>query len=89
MAAYTAKARLRSLPAGNVVAISASAAGEADGGTEALERASAEQHDLVLGGTAGEGGDREQEDADDEDPAAAVEVGQPAAEQQDPPKVRA
>ena len=80
IAAYTAIARLRSLPAGKVVLIRASAAGRGQRGAGALEDAGHEQDLLVRGEAAEERGRAEEDDAEDEHPAAAEQVTEPAAE---------
>ena len=56
--------------------------GGGERGAEALQDARAEQHRLVLGEAAEQRGDGEDGDADHEHPAAAEEVAEPAAEQQ-------
>ena len=53
-----------------------------DRGADALQDARADHHRLVLGEPAEQRGDREHGDADDEHPAAAEDVAEPAAEQQ-------
>ncbi len=82
IAAYTAKARLRAGPAGNVVAIRASAAGEASAAPRPWRpRAASSSPSLVARPPSSEATPKIDE-ADHEDLAAAVEVTEPAAEQQ-------
>ncbi len=64
IAAYTANARLRCGPAGNVVVISASAAGEASAAPRPCSPRAAEQQRLVLREAAEQRGDREDDEAE-------------------------
>ena len=80
--ANTPNARLRSGPSWKVVVISASEVGEAIAPpTPCRARAASSCHGL-LGESAEQRGEGEQQDAEDEDPAAAEDVAGPAAEQQ-------
>ena len=72
----------RSAGSVNVVASSDSAAGASMRGEHALQRARADQQLEALGGAAERRGAGEAEQADDEDPLAAEQVGDAAAEQQ-------
>ena len=82
IAAYTANARLRCGPAGKVVVISASAAGEASAAPRPWRpRAPSSSASLWARPPSSEATAKIDE-ADHEDPAAAVEVAEPAAEQQ-------
>ena len=82
MAAYTANARLRCGPAGNVVAISASAAGEARAAPRPCRpRAASSRPSLVARPPSSEATPKIDQ-ADHEDPATSVEVTEAAAEQQ-------
>ena len=55
-------------------------------GAEALEGPGRQQHGLVLGEAADERGECEDQHAHHEDQPAAVEVGQPATQEQEPPE---
>ena len=57
--------------------------GRDDRAAEALHGARGDQQRLRVGQAAGERGEREQRDAEQEQPAVAVEVAEPAAEQQE------
>ena len=82
-APQTPSALLRSAPSANVVVTIDSAAGETSAAPRPCTRAGDDQPDLALGEAAGQRGEREEDEAGDEQAAAAEQVGEAAAEQQE------
>ena len=82
IAAYTANARLRAGPAGNVVVISARAAGEASAAPRPCRPRAPSRSGSLVREAAEQRRHGEDDQADHEDPPAAVEVAEAAAEQQ-------